>query len=356
MNEAVRYRAASSLFAILAITLIAQFAWTLLSTVPQSTEPGGYVAEVLRDAGVVLTGLASLGGIVAALVLAVALARRGSEEYTNDVILFLTSSALGVATQLIPAAAHRLVDGFELLWSGIPLVRDHLTTLTFLVAGVSYVRFTARFPVCLREHEGLGGLGKITAVYSLGGLAWLWLGLIPILMLDRGQNAIDGLLGFGWSFLLWLFALLVLSCAGLYNLLLAIRLGTADDARRARMVLYSLVAYGLSLALAIFVFILGDPPGVADTVFGVGYLLHVILLLLAVLLYGALEPSLAIRKSVRVALMAVLGVFLFSGTENVLSDLVIGALGAPSIVTSFLAGGVVATAVALWRLRRVPNE
>jgi hypothetical protein len=351
MRTATLQRAASSLFAALALILIAQFAWSLLSSVSLLPGTESYLRETVRDAVVILIGLASLAGILTGLYLALALARRGSGEYTDDVVLFLTSSSLGVATQLLPAAAYRLLGGFDLLWSRVPVIGDELTGLAFLVAGVSYVRFAARYPVHLSEHRGLSFVGRITAVQSLRGLVWLWLGLIPIMMLDRAEPTFEGLLGFGWSFLVWLLALLVLLSAGLYNLLLAIRIGSPEEASRARIVLASLFAFGLSLALAIFVFLVGDPPGVADAVFGVGYLVHVALLLFAVLLFGALETSLAIRKSARVALLAVLGVFFFSGIEGVLSDLVIGSLGLPSILSSFLAGGLVAAALAFWRLR-----
>ncbi|HSM34810.1 MAG TPA: hypothetical protein VK837_00305 [Longimicrobiales bacterium] len=347
------HRTAASLFAALALTLVVQFLWSLFSAVPLPSGEGGFLAESVRDAAVVLSGLGSVAGIVAGLYLALTLARRGSQDYADDVILFLTSSALGVATQLLPAAAYRLLGRFDLLWSRIPFVGDHITSLAFLVAGVSYVRFTARFPVPLLEHR-LSRIGRITAVHSLTPFAWLWLGLVPILMLDRTEATFEGLLGFGWSFLVWLIALLILMSAGLYNLVLANRIGSNQQARRARIVLASLVAFGLSLALAILVAMLGDPSGVADTVFGAGYLVHLLLLLFAVLLFGALEPSLAIRKSARITLLAVLGVFFFSGVESVLSDLVIGTLGLPSILSSFLAGGLVAAMLTLWHLRAAP--
>lgn len=356
MRKAATYGAASSLLALLALTLVVQFVWSLFSSVPQPTEPGGYLTETVRDAAVIFAGLASLAGILAGLHLALALARRRSEEHTDDVILFLTSSALGVATQILPGAAYPLLGGYELLWSKIPLIGNQLSALAFLVAGVSYVRFTARFPVPLAEHGKLTLVGRITAVHSLRGHAWLWLGLLPILMLDRTGASFEDLLGFGWSFLVWLLALLILMGAGLYNLLLAMRIGSAGEASRAWIMLASLVSFGLSLVIAISIFFLGDPSGVADTVFGLGYLIHVILLLFAVLLFGALEPSLAIRKSARVALVAVFGVFLFSGTESVLSDLVIGVLGLPSILSSFLAGGLVAAVLAIWRLRAAEHE
>jgi hypothetical protein len=136
---------------------------------------------------------------------------------------------------------------------------------------------------------------------------------------------------------------------GIRNLASGYHLASREDRRRVLWLVAGISAAGwmvlgsvLGLPLAV---ILHLPDWVVDVLLALLVLAPTVLVVtsaIAIFYAGSVDPGLVLRRSTVYGALGALGILLFAGLEDVLSDWVASRIGLPGIVGSLLAGSVAA--------------
>ena len=354
-------RIAALLFATVAAAVTVRFAFVLLTSLSDSGGPlfTSEGAALLRRVGMVLLGALTAAGVLASLTLAGLLVRRRADRaYVDDLILFLTTSAVFAAAWLMPRTELALgARGLPTAWWWNVPGNEEIGAMATYVSALALLRFSVRFPVPLSRRTDGGVISRVTCRLGLTHWPWLLVPAVALVPLDESAAYSMGMFSQSWSLVGLIVVVVLMFSASVHNLARSGRVADEAERARARFALASLIVFALAVAFALatalyIAWMVDFMWTLVDLVFGLGYLLHVVLLMWAVLHDGALDASLVIKKTTLAAGAGLCLVFLFAGLEEVLTGWALDRVGLPAGIGSFVAAGIVAVIAVLWRSRR----
>lgn len=342
----------SAVFACFGALMVGRFTWVVLVAV-SAPRDGPFLSTVFAGAASLLFALAVCGGAIGGLAMAGAVWARTSEAYSATLVLFLAGSSFAVSSSLLPAAEY-LFRPRSIVWWWQIRGAGFLEGLAWFVSSVAFARFAVAFARELDWTVTGRVLGRLaTAVESKG--VWGVLLLLLVTPFDD-SSAIEGVLwDWSWSIVISVTVLVALQLVGVAVLAAAVKQARGFARVRGQLVSVAWIAFFVGVAGEGVMTLLYDFRR-ADLFLGLAYLVHLGLLSVGVIFYATLGSGLVVQRSLIVAVVAVSGAFVFSGLEGVISDYVVGQLGLPDVVSSFLAGGLVAAVLAGRKARRRGGE
>ena len=297
-----------------------------------------------------------------ACALAILLVVRAGARYearTLALFLVLVSLCWGSVLRFASVDVEARELGIEA--TGWPVI---IAALTLALSAAALLRLSWHFPF---DFSGAGKAGRLRRFLGRRGVAWGLALLAPLLLQTavpvvmwlvrlsgRSPGDAAGLLGITIVATFWTIVALVVGMGSVatWNFVAGYRMAD-DDARRAALWLVvgitgtALANVAVGAAFLIEVLLPGDAWSVPSWMLfvpAVSPLFAVGCIAIAVLYSGAVDPSLALRRSTINGIAGTVGLLVFAGLENTLSAWVESRLGLPGLLGSFLAGAVAAGA------------
>ena len=318
------------------------------------------------------SGIWVLATTVVTAVLASALAlflvvRAGAREEALALALFLAFLALAWGSALRFASVDVTGAGQGTVSVNVGGILGMAAAVAYSLAAASFLRFSALFPVPLGPERlrlmppGVRwirrqllhpmqswAMGVVVPFVPFASLQVAeWAGVDPgTLIQGSGHDAfVVGLV----LIAAWMVVVPFLGLGlGALNLVDGYRTGSLDDRRRLLWILAGIGVAAWMIASPLLVGLLGNVLDVhlaKDVATAAAVLAPLVLVLslgMAVLYQGALDPELALSRGTVFGALGLLGLLVFAGLENALSNFVQARLELPGVVGSILAGAVAA--------------
>jgi hypothetical protein len=315
---------------------------------------------------ILLTVLTAVGACVLALVL---VARSWEVRGARSLALFLAflAAVWGSLLRFLKVEVLESEANVNLSASGWEAT---LAVAGLLLASGAFVRFSTLFPVPL-SPDGLSppqrlvmlrrlrvALFRPSVVWGLvallvlahPGLGLLFEGMIPSAPEGEGTPVEGAVVPFliGQVVLICIPPLVAIGL-GIRNLASGYGLATLEDRKRVLWLVAGTSAAGWMVLGSIFGFILAVALGLPEWI-PVGLLVllvsapTVLVIACAIALFyaGSVDPGLVLKRSTVYGALGALGIVLFAGLEEVLSEWVASRMGLPGMVGSLLAGSLTA--------------